>query len=169
MDRLNKAPMISITNIPGDSDAYNGISVQLADMRADEGAGESLRGGVDIDESLMGSAPDPSKYSKYYPVETLHEAPLISLTDGGTDLKRSLSIIQCETPTSIENAKVVLGDVDPDPMLFSAYTSKGQLNAAPFVQATYVSSDDDSAVSSDYATIPLDYAGAELIFKKYRK
>lgn len=168
IDRLNKAPMISITKIPGPTDAYNSISVSLVDMARDESAGNSLKAGVFVDEALVGDAPPPSAYEKYYPQATLHEAPLISLCDGGTELTRSMAIIQCEAPTSMVDAEAMLGDgVPPSPVLYRAFDNE-KLNQAPCCEANRGPSDDESVVAAPFTSIPLDMVGASVILNKYR-
>lgn len=168
VDRLNKAPLISVNAIPGPSDAYNSVSVQLVDMPRDEAAGDSLKAGVYVDPSLIDDAPAPAKYEKYFPRETLHEAPLISIQDGGTDLKRSMLIVQCEIPTSIVEAEAVKGDgVPPNPMLYSKMDNP-TLNKAPCVEVLQGETEEGSVVQTPFATIPLDYVGASIIFNKYK-
>lgn len=162
LDRLNKAPVITLNAYPNAD--FNNITVRLADMARDEFAGETLRAGVVVDAT---PAPAPEKYEKYYPLSTLHEAPLISLEDGGTDNKRSLFIVQTTVPTSIANGKILLGDgVAPKPALYAAFDGP-DLNKAPYPQI--FANGDDSVAYSESATVALDYAGAELILKKYRK
>lgn len=170
IDRLNKAPLIQITTIPGTGE-HNYISVELVDMARDEGAGETVRAGASgmCDPSLTGAAPSPALYSTYYPQETLHEAPMISLVDGGTELTRSMTIIQCETPTSIANGEAVLGDgVPPNPLSFSKMNN-ATLNQAPHCEALRGASDEESTVNMPMHYVPLDYVGAVNILNKYRK
>jgi hypothetical protein len=161
--------MITINRIPGGNGAYDSVSVALVDMARDESAGNTLKAGVAVDPALVSAAPAPALYASYYPTATLHEAPLISITDRGTDLTRSLSIIQCSTPTSMSKAAAALDGPAPSPAAYRAFDKPERLNKAPCIQATFVSSDFNSAVSSPVATIPLDYAGAAVIFKQYRK
>jgi hypothetical protein len=169
IDRLNKAPMITINRIPGATDEYNSVSVALVDMARDEAAGNALKAGICIDDALVNDAPPQSKYAKYYPQPTLHEAPFISFSDGGTERTRSMAIIQTSVKTSMVDAKAVLGDgVPPSPMLYRAFDN-GKLNQAPCCEANRGPSDEQSVVAAPYTTIPLDYVGASLIFKKYRK
>jgi hypothetical protein len=169
LDRLNKAPMISITRIPNSNGSCDSVSVSLVDMARDESAGTTLKAGVKVDPELVSAAPSPGKYASYYPQETLHEAPYISITDRGTDLTRTLTIVQAAVPTSMTAGAEILAGPPADPIAYRFFDTPSRLNKAPIVQATYVTSNWDSAVSAVSSTIPLDYAGAELILSKYRR
>lgn len=167
IDRLNKAPMITVTNVPGIGDAHNSIRVALVDMARDEAAGETLRAGVYVDPALEGAAPAPSKYEEYYPRDTLHEAPIISVQNGGTDNSRSVSVIQASVKTSMIWAELMLGDgIAPDPAA-CMWMEGPMMNKAPFAQV--IEAGDKSVAYSEDATVPLDYIGANIILNKYRK
>lgn len=164
MDRLNKAPVITINQYP--DPAYNSVSVRLGDMLTDIGEGDSLKAGVVIDEE---QPPAQSKWEKYYDPATVNEAPFISIY-GSSNLpmdKHAICWVQTTVPVSLPTARVLLGDVEPDPEL---YEDKyiGRLNIAPIVQLDYNSSDDDSIVSVENVYQPLNIVAANAILSQYK-
>lgn len=164
VDRLNKAPVITINAFSNPD--LNSVSVRLADLYADQGAGNTLKAGVCIDDE---AGPDESKYAAYYPPETLHEAPVISIyssADGLPYSKWGVSIAQTPVPTRLDVAKVILGDVPPRPELYPKYVLKP--NMAPDISVTYGSSDENSNIIVDMNTQFLPMAAAAEILAKYR-
>lgn len=162
-DRLNKAPVITINYYKNPE--YDSVSVRLADMAADEGAGNSLKAGISYDEE---KAPDVSKWGAYYDPETVNEAPHIDLYTSPLSFeKHAVSIVQTTVPCSIPTAKALLGDIEPDPTTYEA-RYEGRLNKAPYVKVMYRTSDEDSGVSVDTTFAPLNMVAASEILSKYR-
>lgn len=164
MDRLNKAPMITINKFSNKE--YNSVSVRLAQMEADVGAGDSLKAGIEIDDE---PAPPVSVWGKYYDPATVHEAPFISL-NGSSRMpyeKHSISIVQTTAPLSISTAKEILGGTPPDPALYESRYSD-YLNKAPVVTICYGDSDETSRVAIESIPQPLNIPAAEAILSQYR-
>ena len=164
MDRLNKAPLITINQFP--DPAYNSISVRLGDMLTDIGEGNSLKAGVVIDDE---QPPAQSKWEKYYDPATVNEAPFISIY-GSSNLpmqKHAVCWIQTTVPISLPTARVLLGDVEPDPKLYEDKYA-GRLNMIPVIQMNYNTSNDDSTVSVESVYEPLNVVAADLILSQYQ-
>lgn len=164
-DRLNKAPIISINAFSNPD--FNSISVSLADMRADQGAGDSLKAGVSPNDELP---PPEEKYADYYDPATLNEAPFISMYGEASGLsfdQHAVCIVQTTVPTSIPTARELLGDAPPDPKLYEI-RYQGRLNMAPQVSVNFGTCNDDSTVNVDYNFQPLPMTAASEILSKYR-
>lgn len=163
VDRLNKAPVITINAFSNPE--YNSVSVRLADLFDDEGAGDSLKAGIKIDDE---PAPDQSKWAAYYPPETVNEAPVISIYSGADKLpftKWGMCIAQTVIPTRLDEAKKLLGDVPPDPLNYLRYIPT---NLAPDISVNYGTSAEDSTVTIDVNEQFGSQAAVDVIFAKYR-
>lgn len=162
VSRLNKAPIITISKFPNAD--YNSISVRLADLAADEGAGNSLKAGI----SLQGEhAPDTSKWERYYRPESVNAAPMISMYGRGEAYsKHYLSVVPMEVPLRMDEAKKILGDVEPDRALYEK-RYEGRLNMAPHVYVQYTEGK-KGGVSVEMTNEPLNLPAAQYILNKYR-
>lgn len=120
-----------------------------------------MKAGVCIDDE---AAPDESKYAKYYPPETLHEAPVISMYSRGEGLPQSkwaMCIVQTPVPTRLDVARAILGDVPPSSEMYVLNP-----NMAPDISVNY--DDENSTVTVDMNEQFLPMVTAEEILGKYR-
>ncbi|CDF40776.1 unnamed protein product [Chondrus crispus] len=165
VDRLNKAPVITINNFSNEQ--VNSVSVRLADFFRDEGAGNSVKAGVKIDDE---KAPDESKWAKYYDPQTVNEAPIISIYSSVDDLpytKWGVSIIQTVVPTRLDEGRKLLGDVPPNPDSYKEYIPN--TNMAPDITVSLGATDEQSNVTVDMNTQFTSEAAVEAIFAQFRR
>lgn len=162
-DRLNKAPIITINSF-SNSD-YNSVSVRLADMRADEGAGESLRAGV-VPNTEPG--PSPALWGKFFDPATVHEAPIISINGRAGDYplaSYSLSVTMTPVPTRLTDGQALL-DPLPDPTLYlNRYV--GRMNEAPDIVFSQKSDSGEGVVYLNNASVSVSAIQAAQIFSQF--
>lgn len=164
MDRLNKAPIITINSFKNDD--YNSVSVRLSLLRADEGAGDTLKAGVYVDSD---QGPGEAVWGKYYDPATVNSAPVISMSADPLSFdKHYISSATSKIPLDLPTAKAILGDVAPDPSRYQ-YRYMGRLNQAPVVKAMYGGSDENSAISVDTCEMSLNIYAADEMLRKYQK
>lgn len=168
LDRLNKAPVIVINSYANQD--HNSVSVRMADLRADEGAGETLRSAaIGIVNENEEAGPPEWKWAPFYDPATVNQAPVISMAGGDTLPARlhHLCIIQREVPTSIAKGRAILDGPYPDPAAF-ALRFEGRLNMAPAVQIDAAAVGDEAAVSVETAFYGLNLVAANEILSKFR-
>lgn len=167
-DRLNKAPIITLNSFKDPH--YNSVSVSMPQLPTDLAAGENLKIGVD---TFISSEPAPpsSKYSKFYNLDTIHQAPCVSITYSGEDshTRPAVCISMTGTPLRVGEARNLLETVGgagiaPDPKLYEPFLEANRLNVAPVVKADRV----DSFLEVENVNMPLNLYAANMILEKYR-
>lgn len=180
-DRLNKAPMITLNSF--NNAEYNNISIMMPTLPRDIAEGDSVKqtAVADVDEEYVDDVPSSSKWAKYYPVDTVNQAPLISINYSKSATPEQSGILLVDAATvfpTVDLAKEILGkDVVPDPQLYPAFTKEEdnggmRLNKAPFftiVAPEQTGLNEDGYVSMESTNMPLDTHAAELILNTYRK
>lgn len=162
MDRLNKAPFISMIDVP-DTD-YNSMSMSLNTIAPDESAAASLLAGIYVDEE---EAPSSDIWGKYYDPETVNEAPIITMV-GDKDLpyeRQYVCVLQSQVKTSITDAWSILDPPPPTELMYGA-KYKNRFNKAPYIQVFEPTADSEGSVVVENVTVALNIFNASKIQRK---